>query len=91
MVFLGDGYQINEMEKYIKDVRATVDLIFNESPYKEYKNLFNVYAIEVPSKESGTTLQAGCSLLAIIPTAFHPTVPSGLAIYALWQLRQRSN
>jgi len=54
MVFVGDGYQIAEMSKYNNDVQNTVDKIFNESPYKEYKNLFNVYAIEVPSNESGT-------------------------------------
>lgn len=54
IVFLGDGYRITEMDKYNNDVQNTVDKIFNESPYKEYKNLFNVYAIEVPSNESGT-------------------------------------
>ena len=54
MVFLGDGYQITEMNKYEEDVQATIEKIFNEMPYSQYKNLFNVYAIEVPSKESGT-------------------------------------
>lgn len=54
IVFLGDGYQINEMQKYQNDVQSTVNKLFLESPYKEYKSLFNVYAIEVPSKESGT-------------------------------------
>ena len=54
MVFLGDGYQSFEMGKYEEDVQATIDKIFNEMPYSQYKNLFNVYAIEVPSKESGT-------------------------------------
>ena len=54
IVFLGDGYQITEMQKYQKDVQLTVDKIFQESPYKEYKSLFNVFAIEVPSNESGT-------------------------------------
>ena len=53
MVFLGDGYQITEMDKYDKDVQAAVKEIFEQSPYKEYKELFNVYAIEVPSNESG--------------------------------------
>jgi hypothetical protein len=54
MVFLGDGYQITEMQKYLNDVRTTLAKVFLESPYKEYKTLFNVYAIEVPSNESGT-------------------------------------
>jgi len=55
MIFLGDGYRISEMNKYLADVNATVDSIFSQTPYKEYKNLFNVYAIEVPSNESGTS------------------------------------
>lgn len=54
IVFLGDGYQVSEMQKYQNDVQLTVSKLFLESPYKEYKSLFNVYAIEVPSKESGT-------------------------------------
>ncbi len=54
LVFLGDGYQASEMNKYLSDVQSTTEKIFLESPYKEYKSLFNVYAIEVPSKESGT-------------------------------------
>jgi len=55
VVFLGDGYKSNEMEKYLSDVQKTTDKLFEESPYKEYKNLFNVYAVEVPSVESGTS------------------------------------
>lgn len=55
MIFLGDGYRISEMNKYLADVNATVVSIFSQTPYKEFKNLFNVYAIEVPSNESGTS------------------------------------
>jgi hypothetical protein len=54
IVFLGDGYQTAEMQKFQNDVKSTVDKLFLESPYKEYKSLFNIYAIETPSKESGT-------------------------------------
>ncbi|MHB8339454.1 MAG: T9SS type A sorting domain-containing protein [Ignavibacteriaceae bacterium] len=55
IVFLGDGYKITEMVKYENDVQKTVAHIFSESPYKEYESLFNVYAIEVPSNQSGTS------------------------------------
>ncbi len=55
IVFLGDGYRAEEISKYIRDVENTTTKIFDESPYKEYKNLFNVYAIEVPSLESGAS------------------------------------
>lgn len=55
IVFLGDGYQITEMQKFNNDVAKTVNYIFNEKPFAEYKNLFNVFSIEVPSVETGTS------------------------------------
>lgn len=54
-VFVGDGYTGDEMDKYIDDVRNAVDGIFNQSPFKEYKSYFNVYAIKVVSNESGVS------------------------------------
>ncbi|WP_103069522.1 fibronectin type III domain-containing protein [Aquimarina sediminis] len=56
IVFVGDGYQSNEMTKYINDVQAVVDAYFNIAPYNEIKTSFNVYAIKVPSNESGAGL-----------------------------------
>ena len=55
LVFLGDGYQIHEIDKFKTDVLKLTDLIFSQTPFKQYKNYFNVYAIEVPSNESGAT------------------------------------
>jgi hypothetical protein len=52
-VFLGDGYLESEIPKFISDVERGVDGIFNKSPYVYYKNFFNVFAIKVPSNESG--------------------------------------
>ena len=54
MVFLGDGYRASEMGKYITDVQTITTEFFNTVPFKNYKNYFNVYAIQVPSNESGT-------------------------------------
>ena len=54
IVFLGDGYTQNEMENYIEDVYEVTDGLFSSPPYSNYQNHFNVYAIEVPSNESGT-------------------------------------
>ncbi|MBX2966053.1 MAG: T9SS type A sorting domain-containing protein [Cyclobacteriaceae bacterium] len=55
LVFLSDGYQANEMDKYISDVNALLDNMFNQVPFKHYKNYFNAYAIKVPSNESGAS------------------------------------
>ena len=54
IVFLGDGYTAQEMSSYINDVEEVVDGLFNTVPYSNYINHFNVFAVEVPSNESGT-------------------------------------
>lgn len=55
IVFLGDGYTIGEMHKFTGDVQGVVTELFKSEPYNTYKNYFNVYSIEVPSEESGST------------------------------------
>jgi len=55
IVFLGDGYTSSEMDKYNENVQGVVEELFNAEPYSSYKNYFNVYAVEVPSEESGST------------------------------------
>lgn len=53
LVFLADGFTSAEQTNFITQVNAITTTIFNTTPYKEYKNLFNVYAIQVPSSVSG--------------------------------------
>lgn len=55
IVFLGDGYTSDEMDKYNSNVQGVVEELFNAEPYSSYRNYFNVYTIEVPSEESGST------------------------------------
>jgi hypothetical protein len=52
-VYLGDGYTTSEQTDFVNDAQNTVNEQFNTSPYKEYKNFFNAYAIKVISNESG--------------------------------------
>ena len=54
IVFLGDGYKQNQMTDYIADVEDVTSALFNTVPYSNYVNYFNVYAVEVPSNDSGT-------------------------------------
>ena len=54
IVFLGDGYKQNQMADYIADVEDVTSALFNTVPYSNYTNYFNVYAVEVPSDDSGT-------------------------------------
>lgn len=53
IVILADGYQQAELAQFIADATNITNELFSQSPYAEYKSYFNVYAIKVPSNESG--------------------------------------
>jgi hypothetical protein len=53
IVILGDGYRASEMKKYLRAARNAADNLFAESPFKECKKKFNIWAVECPSPESG--------------------------------------
>lgn len=55
LTILGDGYTLAEKEKYFQDVERMVDDLFREVTFKSYLPLFNIYAVFVPSKDSGIT------------------------------------
>ena len=52
-VVLGDGYTAGQQATFITDATQIANDFFNKTPFKEYRNFFNVYAIEVPSVQSG--------------------------------------
>ena len=54
LVFVGEGFRIEEQDKFRKDVKRLCQLFFEHEPYKRFKESFNVYAVCKPSKESGT-------------------------------------
>lgn len=53
LVMLSDGYTQDQLPQYLKDAGTVADKLFQTTPFKEYKAFFNVYAISVPSVESG--------------------------------------
>lgn len=55
LVFLSDGYQEDELNKFRDDVRLILLELFLTTPFKEYKNYFNVHIIKVPSNVSGAS------------------------------------
>ncbi|MEE9363985.1 MAG: M64 family metallopeptidase [Cellulophaga sp.] len=55
IVVLSDGYQSSEFDKFIEDTQKVINDFFSDAPYKEYRNYFNVFAIKVPSNESGAS------------------------------------
>lgn len=53
LVILSEGYQATELNKFITDATSFTNDMFTQSPFSEYADYFNVYAIKVPSNESG--------------------------------------
>lgn len=53
LLVMGDGYAKGDMEKFRKDAQHFTDVMFSTTPFKERKNDFNVWTIEVVSDESG--------------------------------------
>jgi hypothetical protein len=56
IVFIAEGYQANEMEKFQKDAKRFIDYFFKVTPFKENKDKFNFWAVESVSEESGTDI-----------------------------------
>ena len=55
LLLLGDGYTAAEMDKWHRDARRMADLLFAVSPFKERRSDFNVWAVDMPSEESGVS------------------------------------
>lgn len=50
---LGDGFTSAQQANFVSSAQSTVNYLFTKSPYTEYKNYFNAYAVKVVSTESG--------------------------------------
>ncbi|KAA9332171.1 T9SS type A sorting domain-containing protein [Hymenobacter busanensis] len=55
LVFLSDGYQSGQLTQYRTDVDRIVNDLFNQTPFREYRPYFNVFAVRVPSVQSGAS------------------------------------
>lgn len=53
LVILGDGYKLDEMDKFQKDARRLTEALLNTEPFRSRKDDFNIRAVETPSVESG--------------------------------------
>jgi hypothetical protein len=56
LVFISEGYTADEMTKFRNDVKKMTEVLFAEAPYNEYRDKFNIYAVEAVSAESGTDI-----------------------------------
>jgi hypothetical protein len=55
LLILGDGYTTTDMKKFEADARRLAQHLFDVSPFKERADDFNVWAMAVPTQESGVS------------------------------------
>ncbi|MCA0231057.1 MAG: M64 family metallopeptidase [Bacteroidetes bacterium] len=53
IVVLGDGYTAAQQDQFRTDAQNITNYLFSVTPFKEYKNYFNVDIVKVPSNQSG--------------------------------------
>lgn len=53
IVVMGDGYTATEQAKFLLNATEMTTYLFSQAPWSNYKEYFNVFAIEVISEESG--------------------------------------
>jgi len=56
LVFIAEGYKTDEINKFRDDVRRMTDILFSEPPFDNYKDKFNIWAVEAVSSDSGTDI-----------------------------------
>ncbi|WP_344525654.1 M64 family metallopeptidase [Streptomyces albiaxialis] len=55
VVFIGDGYTAGQQEDFHADVRRNWEEVAKVEPYAQYKDLFNVWAVDAHSQDSGVS------------------------------------
>ncbi|MBR0524015.1 MAG: peptidase M64, partial [Prevotella sp.] len=53
--YIAEGYQEQEMDVFMNDVKIAMEALFAHEPFKKLKDRFNIVAVKAPSKESGTS------------------------------------
>jgi IgA Peptidase M64 len=53
LVVLGDGYSVDEIDKYSSDVENFLQGLFAQEPFSDYQRYFNVHRVDIISNQSG--------------------------------------
>ncbi|WP_406276205.1 M64 family metallopeptidase [Streptomyces sp. NBC_00191] len=59
IIVLGDGYTAAELPKFRADVDKHLNVLWSTEPFASYRSYVNVWAVEVPSAESGVDCDPG--------------------------------
>ena len=65
IVIMGDGYTAEQQDQFLEDVKRKAQGMLSWSPYKEYSDRINIYAVQVVSNESGSVSMEGRALILI--------------------------
>ena len=55
IAFVAEGYQADEMARYIEDCKVAIESLFKHEPFKHLKDRFNIVAVQSPSIDTGTS------------------------------------
>ena len=55
VAIVAEGYQVAEMDQFMKYAKETVKSLFNHAIFKKYESSFEITAIKTPSKDSGVS------------------------------------
>lgn len=53
IVYLGDGFTADELDKFVDFVKSQNDQFFEKTPWQQYKSMFNVFYVKTASNVSG--------------------------------------
>jgi hypothetical protein len=73
VVFLSDGYTLEELDKYHADVQRSIDYVKTSTQFGPHNKRFNFWRVDVPSKKSGIPLRSDP---AVEDTAFGTSIPA---------------
>ncbi|MFJ4876735.1 M64 family metallopeptidase [Streptomyces sp. NPDC088745] len=59
LVVLGDGYTAAEIPEFRADVEKHMNVLWSIEPFASYRSYINVWAVELPSPESGVDCDPG--------------------------------
>ncbi|MEV4945359.1 M64 family metallopeptidase [Streptomyces sp. NPDC053755] len=59
LVVMGDGYTADQMAEFRSDVDEHLGVLWSIEPFASYRSYVNVWAVEVPSRESGVDCDPG--------------------------------
>ena len=58
VVFMGDGYTQNQRDQFFNDISRLVNEMWNGETFKPLLPMFNIWALFVPSQDSGITFMS---------------------------------